>query len=301
MSIFEIIKRDFHTTVMGYRKVEDIADHLTFTFKDANEYGVAILNTNNVEIFEEFANVTIKSVIRNLQGYGELSLIELSSTLSTHRNEFAHICVQFIDLGDRGFNRLSIQNDPFEWWERWQQLIGNTISNRSVYSIVAELFAFYQVLIRGNESAKWQGPKASSHDIEAELAHYEVKATTTKYINEISISGQFQLESTLPLYLLFIKVEESNEGYSINDIVRMIEVAGYDVSDVEENLNKIGLFSASRKRHDKYKINEIRCYEVNESFPKITIENLNNERLKEHIKKISYVIDLSGLEFENWL
>ena len=86
-------------------------------------------------------------------------------------------------------------------------------------------------------SAEWAATRMGSHDIECDKESCEVKSTCKRYGAEITIAGQHQLVHTKPLYLYFLRMEESLDGISINDMkIRLIQ-AGYNAGKI------IGCFS----------------------------------------------------------
>jgi len=124
LEIIAEIREHFATKQIGIRKLASFsADNPTWTIRDSNGYGVMILNTNNVNIREKFANSKIESRKLILNG-NETSFIILSCNIDSLRYEFAAICVQFVELGVENNNRLKIQKDPLLWWEQWKTLFG---------------------------------------------------------------------------------------------------------------------------------------------------------------------------------
>ena len=97
------------------------------------------------------------------------------------------------------------------------QLIGNGIKERTVYCIIAELRVLEHKLI-SDPSAEWTATRMGSHDIECAAESCEVKSTCKRYGAEITIAGQHQLVHKKPLDLYFLRMEESSEGISVNDI-----------------------------------------------------------------------------------
>lgn len=93
-------------------------------------------------------------------------------------------------------------------------------------------------------------------------------------------------------------MEESLEGGSINDMVRSLVETGYDEDNLQHELDCLGFEKAASIRNKKYKIHEIRKYNVDDAFPKITEESFKNNKLPDSIIQIEYKINLDGLKYE---
>ena len=99
-----------------------------------------------------------------------------------------------------------------------------------------------------------------------------------------------------PLELYFVRLEESKEGVSINKILKSIENKNY--KNVDKILKRIKEIS-SGSREKNYNILEIRKYDVDNEFPKITIDSFKNNSIPKNIINIKYIIDLEGIKYEN--
>ncbi|WP_289489968.1 PD-(D/E)XK motif protein, partial [Klebsiella pneumoniae] len=82
--------------------------------------------------------------------------------------------------------------------------------------------------LKTDPSAEWTAIRMGSRDIECAEEICEVKSTCKRYGAEITIAGQHQLVHKKPLYLYFVRMEESVEGISVNDMKNRLIQAGYD-------------------------------------------------------------------------
>lgn len=294
------IKLHFSSSRNGIRPLDKlIDDNETFTIKEEYSYGVGVVNRNNVIINEKFANVflTNKNYVYNGE---EINLLVLSSTLFSHHLEFSYLCAQFVTFGPKGENRKALIQNPLTWWEKWQELLGNSIKNQTASAVIGELYVYYMDVKNGQKTS-WLGPESSSHDLQNENYHIEVKSTLSKYKNEITISSQFQLKRDNDLYIAFIKLEESMDGYSINGLINELKMLGQDYSSINKMVVKLGFEEGSSIRDNKkYRVNELRYYRVDESFPQITEDQFKGNKFPNRIKKIVYDIDLEGIEYDVW-
>ena len=262
------------------------------------EYGVAMTCRDDLSFLERFANARLYTKNLNVKGQVNNYLI-LSSTMATVRYEFATVCAEFVDPGEKASLRKSIIADPLQWWEKWKNMLGNTISDKSPYSVLAELIVLHKVY-KENPKVEWAAINSGSHDIEGEECSFEVKSTIQRYGATITVSGQHQLQTLKRLQLYFCRLEKSLEGKSINDVCEELKQDGYDENKIEEQLKKIGYEKGSSKRNEKYKVLEKRIYEVNDRFPRIIDSSFKDDKYPSSIIQISYTVDLDGLEYSVW-
>lgn len=264
-------------------------------------YGVGIPFIEDMLISEKFFNVRLISR-KLIIGNKEQTLLLLTSTVEALRIEFASICAQFVYPGVNGIERLSIVEDPVSWWKRWRELLGNSVVDKPVYSILGEMLALEQ--ISGIEDfPKWSALTQSTHDIEADNCSYEVKSTINRYDAKVTINSQYQL--SIPrdkrLKLIFCRFEMSPIGISISDMVQRLVVKGYEREQLEKGLEKYNLEKGCSARLEKYKLLEMRMYNVDAAFPIITSESFKDSKIPEGISQLTYTVELTGLGYENFI
>lgn len=188
-----------------------------FVVRFMGSYGVAIPYQGS-EIAEEFANATLVSNELKIDGHNEQYLLLISSK-KISRNEFAVFCALFVNPGKDGALRRDITENPVSWWQKWKQLIGNSITEKRPYAVLGELIIFMHLLNLGR-SVNWEGANSNSHDLISPNEEFEVKSTTSRYEKVIHVTGQFQLQSNKKLlFLYFCRFEKNQNGFSIDDIV----------------------------------------------------------------------------------
>lgn len=273
-----------------------------WTLKESGWIGVAVPLNHYYEFKESFAEVyltTEKDVLINGISYDLLILACNSMNL---RNEFAVVCENFVFPGENGEARKALIEAPANWWRNWKALLGNKSQNKEAYSILAELLTAEKLLKEG-EHVLWAGADHSTHDIEADLGSVEVKSTITRYGYEITINSIYQMRPAegKDLFLSFLRLERSEMGRSINDVVNSLKDLGYDAEQLESGLGKQGLERGRTARDCKYKIIEWKRYQVNETFPAITEFSFKDNRIPASVTKLNYTIDLSGIAGKNLL
>lgn len=181
-------------------------------------------------------------------------------------------------------------------------MLGNISSDRSSYDVMGELLVLER-LIQSGENPRWSGVERATHDIELDTYGIEVKSTVARYGYEITVSSIYQMRPSMdrPLNLDFIRFEKSVQGRSLDDIARSLKELGYDADSLESALDKAGLESGCVARNIKYKVIEWKRYPVDKDFPCITEASFKDDRMPPHILKITYTLDLAGINGSNQL
>ena len=263
-----------------------------------DRFGVAVPYSGPI-ISENFANASLYSEKYNFEGM-DIDCLFLTSSLEKSRNEFAIFCRDFVYEGAEGNHRKALIDNPIIWWEHWKLLIGNSIMEKRPYAVLGELVMFDYLLNNGYE-AHWEGPKLSSHDLICPNEEFEVKSTLSRYDKTIHISGQFQLKNAAKrLMLYFCRFEKNINGICINDIVeRLVNQHGESRDELNGKLHLLGYEMGNSARKEKYIINEVMQYAVDDKFPRIIPEMFKTESLPVGIKQLSYDVDLSTVEGES--
>lgn len=300
MTILEEI-RDAFASMQSYgaMPVKGLDDeYMAYIVRIPDGYGVAIPVDNKMEIAENFNSCKFRTGLLSIGGVPSNYLM-LISAFEEYRYEFASLCTELLNPGENGKDRKALLDNPLDWWKRWKELVGNGIKERAVYSVIAEMYVLEHKL-KSDPSAEWTATRMGSRDIECNGESGEVKSTCKRYGAEINISGQHQLEHKKPLYLYFIRMEESLEGISVNDMKKRLVNAGYDSGKLEIELQHQGFERGASIRDRKYRILEKRKYVVDESFPYITKESFKNNQLPSGITHIVYTVDLDAVSYTTW-
>lgn len=299
-NLVDEISEHFAAAVDGFRRLISLPSQCpAWTLITAEYYGVAVPNSKQKRINEQFSSVCIEDqYYRN----GE-QLDHYLVLLCTNRNlrrEFAYICAQFVEPGENNGTRNSLQGDPFVWWRTWRTLLGNRIAEKPAFAVIGEMLSIEHLLKQGIR-AYWGGPEAGTHDISTSEKEIEVKSTTQKYRTTLTISSQNQLKSSKPLELYFLRFEECRmDGISIDIMVKRLTSLGYDTVNLESQLSSLGFGMGKEARSCQYRLLEKRAYQINDGFPRIVSESFVSGRLPQAIIHIEYTVDLDGLPYERW-
>jgi hypothetical protein len=263
-------------------------------------YGVGVPLNSSAEVSERFSNVRLWTKTMIVDG-AENQLLLLTSSIESLRYEFASVCAEFLEPGGSGIERKKIIENPLSWWEKWRTLLGNSVKDKSVYSVLGELLTYEKLIDKGLKP-NWAGPNGATHDIELKDSSYEVKSTIKRYDTIITINSQFQLQwIDKDINIIFCRFEESNLGDSINDVVDRLSSKGITREQIDRLLIKMGFELGSSSRLKKYKLLEMRRYKTDESFPAISAKSFKNGKIPDSIIQLTYSIDLAGISYENWM
>lgn len=298
MTTIEEIRSHFATLTDGLGILETVpSDYPAYSLRFNGEYGVAVDFDYDKDICAESTNSMISTREIRLKDGTQKKLLLLTCYDEEFRNEFAVFCGTFVNPGDNGELRKNLLENPFSVWDKWIGMLGDRKGKKQCYSYIAEMIVLLTKFEK-DKSAYWAAHEKGSHDIECENASYEVKSTIKKSSLTVTISSQHQLFSPKPLYLVFVRMEKSTEGVSINDMEEKLINAGYDKDKIIRELNDFGFLRGSRIRDEKYKVLEIRKYTVDDQFPKITKDSFVNGVFPESITDITYDIDLANIKYE---
>lgn len=224
----------------------------------------------------------------------------LSCKLIDYRNEFASLCCEFVEPGPDGKYRKELLENPLNWWKKWINLLGNSITERNIYCVIAEMMAL-DYLFQKDNSITWLAAKAGVRDIESDTDTFEVKSTIRRTGYEITISSPYQLDAKKSFWILFCRMEESNnEGFSINDMYEKLISDGYDKQKLTTELLMQGLDLTNHICNIKYKAIEKVKYLVDNDFPKIVDSSFVGGHRPKGIDKITYTVNLNSINGTNW-
>ena len=209
MTILEEIRESFASmTSYGAMRINSLKDEYTaFVVRIPDGYGVAIPVDGDVEIAEKFNSCKFRTGLLSIEG-NPSNYLMLISAFEEYRYEFASLCAELVAPGDNGCARAALLACPLDWWKKWRELVGNDIKERAIYSVIAEMCVLENKLI-SDSSAEWTAMRMGSHDIECAAESCEVKSTCKRYGAEINVAGQHQLVHKKPLYLYFVRMEQS--------------------------------------------------------------------------------------------
>ena len=303
MNTIDEIRNCFAAKIEGYTPICNIdQNYPAYALINSGSFGVAVPFDNSLVVAEHFSGAQLHSRRRILAGASEQVFLELTSNNDLLRNEFATLCAQFINPGKDGADRKALVDNPLIWWRNWKMLLGNVVSEKTPYAVISEMITLYD-LYRSNKNVKWAAADhVGTQDIEDEDNSYEVKSTIKKTGVQITVSsiGQLKKNTQKRLLLYFCRMEKSEQGVSINDMVHKLINEGYNDNLLEQELMKIGYEYGSSVRNEKYRLSEGRIYEIDEKFPAITEASFVGGKMPSSVVAMSYTIELSNYPYIGW-
>lgn len=290
---------------MNLRK--EIINKLKYSFKDdryvlnstecesyvintGGEIGVIVPLIEYKSIYETFNKIVLKS-IQLSDGKWYLALL-IKETMAVE--EFSLICVDFVE--GNVSRRSEILDNPLQWWNKWRELLGNKKYEEKVYYLLGELMTYYYYKGK-DDSVTWSGDEYGTHDIEANDYSVEVKSTSKKYGTDITVSSQYQFVSNnKPLYLMHYRFEKSKEGISVNQMINKFDCVKSQL--IRDKLENLGYMLSNHIFDIRYKVLEIKLFDVNDEFPVLDINKYTDENLKMRLKSLQYQVNLDGIEHE---
>lgn len=268
-------------------------DDITYLCRSTSGYAVAIPFNDDRVLSESFVGITLST---NMLNYEDKSfkVLYLYMIDTGDLKKFSYIAAEFIDIN----NRDSIIKNPYSWVDTWNEMFGNSKKKYLISDVIAELEVL-KVLFKNDKTVRWEGPLDGTHDIVFSSGVVEVKSTTHKTNSYVSINSRFQIDPSINERLFFVRLEPKPYSDSIDSLVKELIELGYDKSNLEENLVKMGYRAGNRTRKQSYYVLSMCSYKVNEdNFPVIPLESLNDMTATHNIVGYQLVLDLSAIEHE---
>lgn len=274
-----------------------------YVTKTSGMTGVFIPCIYNEKLHEKFAKVELQYLPKIILNGQETSgfYLYMNDKEATARilREFATICSNFVDPGEKGLNRKNIVENPLEWWKAWKLIIGNANREKMVYALIGEMMVYHYLLQQGS-GYTWTGADKKRIDFVNGIEDVEVKSTTKRNGEEITVHGVFQMSlcDNAKLSVLFCRLEENPKGKSINNMIDILVADGCDRNYLEQVVADCGFMDGASDRNIPYLLLEARKYPVNDAFPKITPAAFAGGAIPSGISNLQYTVDLANLQYD---
>ena len=198
------------------------------------------------------------------------------------------------------FNKLvSIMRLVLNKWSNFFQNEKEFIlSDNKQQGLYGELYVLEKLIeIRGvNALYCWTGPNAEVHDFYIDSDAVEVKSSSAKGPEQISISNEYQLDDSGlmgKLFLMYIKLKKSiADGETLSDIVDRIinRFSSTGKTEFIDKLFKAGyIYQCPELYTVHFMVRDENCYEVKEEFPRIIERNISKG-----IGNVNYMLSLDA-------
>ena len=165
-----VLRDAWNSVPIGYLKsitpLKD-AEYPAWVVRTEAAHGVAIPFPDSLEVREGFSGVDLYTAELQTGPDARQGCLVLMSSSPIESVPFATLCSEFISPGENGLQRNDLTSNPIGWWTEWKELLGNKNVDERVYDVLGELMVLKHLAERGIH-AEWNGPDASTYDINCE-------------------------------------------------------------------------------------------------------------------------------------
>jgi hypothetical protein len=188
--------------------------------------------------------------------------------------------------------------------DRWRSLLeapdSRLLGPQQLAGLFGELQILKEICARNPQHGidAWTGPAHDAHDFTSGFVRLEVKATTVREgrVVEVHGAGQLAVPAGSRLWLTYFKLQVSEGGDSVPDVVEAIADLGVPRRVLLERLAAGGYDAqqAASYARPRFEVLERRTYAVDDAFPKITPESFVLGAVPAGVLRLRYQVDLTG-------
>jgi hypothetical protein len=170
------------------------------------------------------------------------------------------------------------------WADLFKQKLSGGLTRPETIGLLGELIVLEQIIINGSVNLitavkGWRGPEGDARDIGFNGLRIEVKTQLSTKAISLKISSLDQLDDNGgKLYIVLNRISPSENGYSLNNLVEKLKgILGNNRFALLEFDRKLELASFDCNNiysKEKFGLDQTFIYFVNDSFPKLTPQNV---------------------------
>jgi Putative PD-(D/E)XK family member, (DUF4420) len=223
----------------------------------------------------------------------EYATLQLVLTNPRHQDIFTTLVQDIVDSLALVPEERAAVSEFITRLKRWQTFLEKNnpegLSEIAQQGLYGELWFLRQVVFPNLESVKgircWTGPKATPQDFQFPRCAVEVKTTSTKQHQTLSIASERQLDDTGigTIVLLHLSLDlRQEQGETLPEIVASVRsFVAHDAiakDELENLLFEVGYLDIHATRYEKtgYIIREHNYFQVGADFPRIIESDLRN-------------------------
>jgi hypothetical protein len=235
----------------------------------------------------------------------ECGTLQLVLTNPRHQDIFTTLVQDIVDALALVSEERAAISEFITRLKRWQTFLEKNdpeeLSEIAQQGLYGELWFLRQVVFPNLEYVKglrcWTGPKATQQDFQFSGCAVEVKTTSSKQHQTLSISSERQLDDTGigTIVLLHLSLDvRQGQGETLPEIVAsvrsLISNEAIAKDELENLLFEVGYLDSQTSRYENigYIIRENNYFKVREDFPRIIESDLRNG-----IGDVRYTISVS--------
>ena len=212
---------------------------------------------------------------------------------------FESLIAEFLDISETS-SRFPL-DDLMEVIDSWRRVLFSqrkALMRSRVVGLYGELVILRELVKNDPQKAPvvWRGPDNYRHDFYLKNA-VEVKTLSGKQRNKVPIHGLSQMEApdSGELHLVVVSISEAPSGESIIDLCNSIVAAGLPSGTL---YSRLGIeMETVEEMLERFVVDEIRLFVVDEDFPAITRQTLD-EWVARSIVDFEYSVLIENLRSE---
>ena len=258
-----------------------------------------VLNSGKVSNIKSSKGIRVRN-LRLTDGSYALEFLLIYSSLE---ELFIKLCWDLMEASRCAQDQISKLVEQYKSWMRLFQQAGSSLmSPESQKGLLGELLYFRSAIEEygsGEVLTGWTGPDGSDQDYSFSDKWAEIKAVSIS-ADQVSISSLQQLDRSDPgkliVYFMDKTASHGMSTFSLPDIIETIRCKLQSASEKDEfscKLAKYGYLDkdASEYAETRYRLAEVREYDVKADFPRLIRANV-----PVGITKAQYSIDLAIID-----
>jgi hypothetical protein len=230
--------------------------------------------------------------------------IQIKLIKEEHEDVFIRLCWDLIDSSKKITDKLKGVESVVSRFAKWQKLMefgSDCLTDEVIKGIIGEMLYIKHVLLDKYDLDtivnSWLGPNGSDRDFVFKETWTEVKAIGSGKLT-VCISSLEQLnimeEGILAIAIVDPTSEADVNGFNFSSVVNkfrlLLKANPSALYSFEEKLINIGYYDRKEYEEKYYTFSGFKFYKVDNTFPKLTNENVRNE-----IVKVKYEIAISAI------
>jgi hypothetical protein len=230
--------------------------------------------------------------------------IQIKLIKEEHEDVFIRLCWDLIDSSKNFTDKLKGVENVVARFIKWQKLMefgSDCLGDEVIKGIIGEmLYAEHLLLKRYDVDTivnSWLGPNGSDRDFVFQDTWTEVKAIGSGKLT-VCITSLEQLDSLKEGILAIGTVDPTSEadanGFSFSSIIKkfrlILKSSPSALYSFEEKLLNLGYYDRKEYEEKYYTFSGFRFFRVDNTFPKLTSENVRSE-----IAKVKYEVIISAI------
>lgn len=298
--VWDLLEHDGRDTNSGYltrRILPEVNYDIYLAIEKPLDTRLLILRVKSALLDRKTTYPSSRSFVVNRialqQDSEENATLQLVLTNPRHKDIFTTLVQDIVDSLALVSEERAAVSEFITRLKRWQTFLEKNnpegLSEIAQQGLYGELWFLRQVVFPNLESVKgircWTGPKATPQDFQFPGCAVEVKTTSSKQHQTLSIASERQLDDTGigTIVLLHLSLDlRQEQGETLPEIVASVRsFVAHDAiakDELENLLFEVGYLDIHATRYEKtgYIIREHNYFKVGADFPRIIESDLRN-------------------------